>query len=431
MDRMIEARDPVTGLLPLHFETRDGKLVATDHIAAGLDMGRQTAGLVMTAQLAALQGDKPRAERYLQAAEENYSQGQKLLADGDVFVQRRDFNEDGTVKFSERGEPGKSAAGEDNMSRVNPRGYAFRGAAELFLATAKPKYKDDFNRYFQAWVRDFHDPAEGGFFLHSNLDQAGDHQERSAFKAPGGGESNYDGKAGAKGNDGTIYAMSGVLLAANEVLATPQTQQLVKEQMDLILDKFQRSNGMLWENYQADFQPLSQDWQSQPREDGQSSHVAIGGHTAMASQQIIEGARQLKKQGVLDQAQYQSYIDRTVACFQDFASQSGAVDWQSGAVHNAIRVEEPDQSKRWISNWGDASWQQAELIQSLVRLKEEGRLADIHGPNGLNGQDLLLSAERHYQDRYSQSDSPSFKDYFGNPDVYHVPQVALYLEQTR
>src|SRR5439155_1096034 len=44
MDRLIDAKDPVTGLLPLHVRTENGKLVAADHIAAGLDMGRATSG---------------------------------------------------------------------------------------------------------------------------------------------------------------------------------------------------------------------------------------------------------------------------------------------------------------------------------------------------------------------------------------------------
>lgn len=430
-DALLQAKDPVTGLLPLHFETRDGQVVATDHMAAGLDMGRQTAGLVMASQLAEAQGDKQRAERYLRAAEENYAAGKRLLSEGDRFVQRRDFNEDGSVKSTERGEPNKSAPGEDNMSRINPRGYAFRGAAELYRATGKEEYRQDFDRYFQAWVRDFHDEENGGLFLHSNLDRPGDHQERGNFQAPAGQPSSYDGVAGAKGNDGTIYALSGVLLAANEVFATPQTQTLVREQMDLILNRLQRQNGMLWENYQADFTPVSLDWQSQPRESGQPSHVAIGGHTAMAGQQVIEGARQLRQQGVINQAQYDGYVQRAVDLFQDFASQSGAVDWNSGAVHNAIRVEEPDASKRWLSNWGDASWQQAEFLQTMVRLHEEGRLGQIQGPDGQNGTDLFAKAQSFYQEHYSQSATPSFSDYFGNPNVYHVPQVALYFQQAQ
>ena len=201
--------------------------------------------------------------------------------------------------------------------------------------------------------------------------------------------------------------------------------------MDLILDKFHRHNGMLWENYQADFSPISQDWQNQPNEDGTSGHVAIGGHTAMAGQQILEGARQLRAQGVIDEARYSSYVDRTVELFQDFASQSGALDWQSGAVHNAIRVEEPRQEKRWLQAWGDASWQQAELLQTLLRLQQEGRLQSIQGPAGEDGRDLLVAAQRCYQANFAQKENPSFQDYFGNPDVYHVPQVALYFSQAK
>ncbi len=428
MDRFVAARDSVTGLLPLHVKTEDGHLVPTDHAASGLDMGRATSGLVMTAELAEADGDEQRADRYLEAARQNYEQGKKLLSRGDAFVMMRTFGDDGQVASTTVGEPGRSAPGQDDMTRVNPRGYAFRGAADLYQATGDPQYKADLERYFQAWVGDFHDDRNGGFFLHASVDRPGDHTERGSFMEPGGVPSSFDGSAGAKGNDGTIYAMSGVLLPANEVLATPQTQALVREQMDVILDRFQTRNGLLWENYTNDFQLVSEDWQNQPRANGQSSHVAIGGHTAMAAQQVIEGARQLRGQGVLSQEQYRSYVDRATALFQNFATESGAVDWGTGAVHNAMRVEEPERDQRWIREWGDAGWQQAELLQTLVDLKEEGRLEGIRGPQGQSGEDLLNSAEQYYVANYSLPTNYAF-DGFGNPDVYHVPQVATYFER--
>jgi hypothetical protein len=61
-----------------------------------------------------------------------------------------------------------------------------------------------------------------------------------------------------------------------------------------------------------------------------------------------------------------------------------------------------------------------------VRLDQAGRLADIHGPDRKTGQDLLASAESFYQGHYSLPDNYAFHD-FGNPDVYHVPQVASYV----
>ena len=432
MDRFLTARDTVTGLLPLHVRTENGRLVAADHVASGLDMGRQTSGLVMTAMLADAQGDSGRARRYLDAAEVNYENGKQRLAQGDAFVHLRDFDDDGSVKSTQVGEPGMSALGQDDMTRINPRGYAFRGAADLYQATGRPEYKADLERYLDAWVRDFHDDAIGGFFIHGSVTHRGDHTERNSFKGIGGVDSSYDGSLGAKGNDATIYALSGVLLPANQVLGTSRTQALVREQMDLILDRFHRQNGMLWENYTTDFRPVSLGWQSQPRmaEEGQSaptSHVAIGGHTAMAAQQIVEGARQLRGQGAISEAQYTSYVDRTVAMFGDFAAHSGAIDWDTGAVHNAIRVEEPDASKRWIREWGDAGWQQAELLQSLLVLREEGRLQDIRGPQGKTGHDLLALAEQHYQSTYAVKSDYAF-DGFGNPDVYHIPQVATYFQ---
>ena len=384
MDRLIAPRDAVTGLLPLHVKTVGGKLVATNHIASGLDMGRTTAGLVMLSQLTRAEGDPARADKYLKEAEDNYKRGKELLAERDYFVQRRDFDDHGKPTTSEIGERGKSAVGEDNMSRVNPRAYAFRAAAELYRATGKESYKLDFERYCRAWIRDFYDPVNGGFFVHANVMDPSDHKEIGSFKDPGGVDSTYDGRRGIKGNDGTI-----------------------------------------------DWKPISADWQSQPIDapEGQSartSHVAIGGHTVMAPQQIIEGARQLLKQGKISEAEYASYVDRTLSLFQEFATKSGAIDWNTGAVHNAIRVEEPRIEHRWLQAWGDAPWQQAELIQTLLRFREEDRLKDIKGPNGKTGEELLKLAEQHYVTTYPVPTNYSFEDYLGNPDVYHRPQLALY-----
>jgi mannose/cellobiose epimerase-like protein (N-acyl-D-glucosamine 2-epimerase family) len=430
MDRMIAAKDVATGLLPLHIRMEHGKLVALDHVASGLDMGRTTAGLVMLSRLAVDEGDRVRADRYIKAAEENYDRGKELLANGDYFVHQQDFDDQGNPTKIAIGEPGKSASGEDNMSRVNPRAYAFRAASELYIATGKEDYRTDLERYFSAWIRDFHDPANGGFFIHGNITDPSDHKEIDSFQDPSGIDSKYDGRQGIKGNDGTIYALSSILLQANEILGTQQTQKLVKEQLDIILRKFHRQNGMLWENYTNDWMPISVGWQNQAMDtpEGQSaktSHVAIGGHTAMAPQQIIEGARQLLKQGKISQAEYASYIDGALSLFQEFATKSGAIDWSTGAVHNGIRVEEPRLEHRWLQAWGDAGWQQAELLQTLLRFREEQRLQDIKGSDGKTSEELLKLAETHYVETYHLPEAYSF-DGFGNPDVYHRPQLAFY-----
>ena len=426
MDHHIGAKDAITGLLPLHVKTDAGKLVAVDHTASGLDMGRTTTGLVMLSQLAASDGDTARAEKYLNAARQNYERGKELLAKQDYIVHQINFDDQGKQTTPNLGEPGKSAHGQDNMSRVNPRAYAFRAAAELYLATNQESYRRDFERYFHAWIRDFHDPTNGGFFIHANLMDASDHSEMGPFKDPGGVDSSYDGLRGVKGNDGTIYALSSVLLQANDVLANEQTQNLVKEQLDIIVGRLRRQNGMLWENYASDWKPISVDWQNRPMdapEGHRTSHVAIGGHTAMAPQQILEGARQLLRQKRISKADYASYIDQALSLFQDFATNSSAIDWGTGAVHNGIRIEEPRTEHRVL--WSDAGWQQAELIQTLLRFREEDRLKDIKGPDGRAGEELLVLAEGHYIKEYPLPMDYSFTD-FGNPDVYHRPQLALY-----
>jgi hypothetical protein len=430
MDRLIAAKDAVTGLLPLHVKTDGEKLVAVDHIASGLDTGRTTAGLVMISQLARGGNDGARADKYLTAAKENYKRGKELLVEKDYFVHRRDFDDEGNATRTDFGEPGKSAPGEDNMSLVNARAYAFRGAAELYGITGQESYRIDFERYFRAWIRDFYDPINGGFFIHANIADPSDHKEIDLFKDPGGVDSKYDGSRGFKGNDGTIYALAAILLQANEILRSEQTQNLVKEQLEVILNKFHRQNGMLWENYTNDWKPISVGWQNHDMDavEGESiktSHVAIGGHTAMAPQQIIEGARQLLRQEKISRAECVAYIDRALNLFQEFITISGAIDWNTGAVHNAIRVEEPTTEHRWYRAWGDAAWQQAELIQTLLRFRQEGRLNEINGPGAKTGEELLIMAEQYYITTYAVPENYSFDD-SGNPDVYHRPQLALY-----
>ena len=433
LDRLIAAKDSVTGLLPLHIRTEREELVALDHKASGLDMGRATSGLIMLSQIARAESDSARAGRYLREAEDNYSKGKELLTEQDFFVHCRDFDDEGKLTASAIGEPGKSAAGEDNMSRVNSRSYAFRAAADLYRVTLKDSHKRDFERYFRAWIRDFYDPLNGGFFVHANVSDPSDHKEIGAFKDPGGVDSQYDGRCGVKGNDGTIYALSSVLLLANEILDTEQTQGLVKEQLDILLRKFHRQNGMLWENYTNDWKPISVDWQNQlmdtPESPGsRTSHVSIGGHTAMAPQQIIEGARQLLKQGRISEAQYASYVDESVSLFQQFATESGAIDWNTGAVHNGILVEEERREHRWFEVWSDAGWQQAELIQTLLRFREEGRLRDIDGPTGKTGEELLKLSEQNYVTACPVQ-AEYFFDGYANPDVYHRPQLAFYHDE--
>jgi hypothetical protein len=440
MDRLIASRDPVTGLLPLHVKTDRGTLVAADHQASGLDMGRATSGLVMLSDIARAEGDGARADAYLTEAEDNYDRGQKLLAERDYFVHGRDFDDKGNLRLSNIGvpgntigEPGKSAAGEDNMSRVNTRAYAIRAIADLYRATGRDTHKQDFARYLAAWVRDFHAPLDGGFFIHANVADPSDHKEIGTFKDPGGAESKYEWRRGIKGNDGTIYALPAVLLLANEVLATEQTQRLVKEQLDIIFQRFHRLNGMLWESYTSDWYPISVDSQNQPVKTAgghsvRTSHVAIGGHTAMAPQQVIEGARQLLAQRSISEAEYFSYIDQSVSLFQKFVTDAGAVNWTNGAVYNGVLVEVEEKEHRRLRDWAEAGWQQAELIQTLLRFREEDRLRDIVGPTGKTGEDLLQLAERRYVTKYPVPAEYVFTG-FGNPDVYHRPQLAHYHRQ--
>src|SRR5262249_46189698 len=149
-----------------------------------------------------------RADKYLTAAEENYKRGKELLVEKDYFVHRRDFDDEGNATRTDIGEPDKG----EGMSRVNHRAYAFRGAAELYDITRTESYRIDFERYFRAWIRDFYDPINGGFFIHANIADPSDHKEIGSFKDAGGVDSKYNGSRGVKGNDGTIYALASVLL---------------------------------------------------------------------------------------------------------------------------------------------------------------------------------------------------------------------------
>ena len=149
------SKDAVTGLLPLHVKTDGGKLVAVDHIASGLDMGRTTAGLVILSQLAHAEGDPARADKYLKTAEENYKRGEELLAEQDYFVQRRDFDDQGNSTTSEIGEPNKSAHGgrcstaaqaaKDQRSRVR---LVHRSNLEPVSGVRDEKWRD---RLYRQW----------------------------------------------------------------------------------------------------------------------------------------------------------------------------------------------------------------------------------------------------------------------------------------
>jgi hypothetical protein len=422
MDRLIEAKDPVTGLLPAHVRTERGRLIAADHVASAAEMGRQTIGLVMAARLARATGDRARADTYLAAAIANYGRGREILMDGDRFIHRRDFDDAGQPKWTEIGEPGRSLPGEDNMTRVNARAHAISAAGELYRETGEEKYLLDFERTFRAWVVDFHDVDGKGFFIHANVSNPHDHKELASVHDPGGKISKYDGSAGMKGFDGTIDVMASVLIRASQILATDQTRALVKEQLDLILDTFRRQNGMLWEEYTRSFSPIAERWHAR-------SHIAIGGHTAMATRQVIEGARQLWAHEAIQDDEYRTYVKRAVELFQEFASNSGAIDWNTGVIHSAIRLEEPVERARHVREWCDSSWQQAELIQTLLCFREEGRLGEIVGPDCTTGEDLLRLAELHFAKNCALPAEYEFLDEAPNPDVFHRPALALHHHQ--
>jgi hypothetical protein len=102
-----------------------------------------------------------------------------------------------------------------------------------------------------------------GFFSHANGEDPSAHKEIGSFKDRGGVDSGGDERKGIKRNDGTICALP-LVLNANEILGTEQTQRVVKEQIDIILGDISSAKRHAWKNYTHDWQPISLDWQNHP-----------------------------------------------------------------------------------------------------------------------------------------------------------------------
>ena len=220
------------------------------------------------------------------------------LAKQEYFVHQINFDDQGK-QTTNLGEPGKSAPGQDNMSPgESSRVCVPRSAAELYLATNQESYRIDFERYFKAWIRDFYDPTNAGFFIHANVTDHSDHKEMGPFKNPGGVDSGYDGLRGVKGNDGTIYALSSVLLQANDVLANEQTQNLIERATGYHPRKTSSAKrhalGELYQRLEADLGGLAESAHGSTRRT--QDEPRSNRWPAMAPQQIIEGARQLHRQ---------------------------------------------------------------------------------------------------------------------------------------
>lgn len=178
-------------------------------------------------------------------------------------------------------------------------------------------------------------------------------------------------------------------------------------------------------------------WQDQPvvppvtLSDGSvlaRSHVAIGGHTVMAAQALAQGALELYRLGAIDGGARDRYLDRAVKIVQD-AVDHRVIEWDEGRVQNAnlleVPVEHLEVRRRPGGNdWGQAAWQQRELLQTLLVLREANRLGHLVGPGNARGQELLLNVLERVQ---GERVPPDYQGGFGDEWRYHGPRAVGFL----
>jgi hypothetical protein len=199
----------------------------------------------------------------------------------------------------------------------------------------------------------------------------------------------------------------------------------------------------MWETYSVDasgtLEPIRFAWQDQPVTPPivlenimtiSHSHVAIGGHTVMAAGQIAEGAVELFRLNAIDQSQLQKYLSRAVNIINGAVAE-GVIEWNDGLVNNANLLEVPsgyEQRRLPGGNyWGQAAWQQLQLVQALIVLKDAGRLLDIVSSEGGIGYELLDNVVNNVLTNFRIPQN--YTSQFGDEWRYHGLQVATYFPQ--
>jgi len=441
-DRLLAAVDSTTGLIAMNVKNDGGVLQPTNSDNSALDAARTTKGL---AQLA------------LSLAESNPDEAKKLAAAAAA-------NWEATRKYlrTPNGLPihlrtsGATQLGENSTDRrVNADGlYPASDSADMLMLAQKlgfpsaetAKYREALETDVARFLADFYKPQAKTFAYHADANTG------SPAEMDAKGAVTLDYPNGVVGNDGAVYGLAGLLIPTLKALGSdadtidtsgkaggaPFTA-IAKAQLDLISDRFKFVNGAMWETYAAkddgSLDPIRFAWQDQevkPLVDGlpTHSHVAIGGHTAMAAGQLAEGAMELHKLGTINDAQLARYLDRSVEIISD-AVRHGVINARTGLVQNANMLEIPDgypdqRTKPGGNDWGQAGWQQRELVQTLLVLRNAGRLDQVNLPDGKNGEDLLKESLATTATGYGVPDV--YAGGFGDEWRYHVPQMAAYLQ---
>jgi hypothetical protein len=111
---------------------------------------------------------------------------------------------------------------------------------------------------------------------------------------------------------------------------------------------------------------------------------------------------------------------------------NGVIDGQRGLVQNANMLEVPpgfpaQRTKPGGNDWGQAGWQQRELMQTLIVLYEAGRLRDLRLAGGDDGEALLKRSIATIAQNFPIP-SP-YTGGFADEHRYHAPQAVAYLNR--
>ncbi len=439
-------RIPGSDLIAMNVRNVDGTLVAANGEASALDAARGTRGLAELA-LALAGENRVLARELARAAADQWRASRRVLRGPNGRARH-------WVSLGPDGEPVDERMGETGPHdrRVNADAL-YPASDSLYLVLVAERfpelgldprpYEEALKRDVAQLVADFFHPAAGTLAYHS-------HAESGAHDEP-----DYPG--GIVGNDGTVYGLAALWVPALDVLAehpielpkidggkeTVSFAELVRRQLDVLVDNFQFMHGSMWETYHAlpdgKLDPVRFAWQDQPvtppvtLSDGRTltrSHVAIGGHTVMAAQVLAQGALELYRLGHIDAAQRGQYLNRATRIVQE-AVDHRVIEWDEGRVQNANLLEVPveylDARRRPGGNdWGQAAWQQRELLQTLLVLREANRLDHLAGPGNARGRELLLNVLERVQGERIPSD---YQGGFGDEWRYHGPRAVAFLSR--
>ncbi|MBC7792175.1 MAG: hypothetical protein H7Z43_00575 [Clostridia bacterium] len=437
------AVEPTSGLIAMNVERNGDAYRPTNANNSALDAARTTKGLAQlaTAYAKAYGADAKTVSELFERAAANWEATRHWL--------RTEHNGRQLPIHLRTADGIQLGEGEDaTKRRVNADGlYPVSDSADMVILARElgeptEEYRAALIKDVQEFVRDFYNPEAKTFNYHidANTGSSAETDTKNGLVV------NYPN--GIVGNDGAIYGLAALLIPTlkalgsdvDSIASTPSFTTIVKQQLDFIADRATFKNGAMWETYTVrglgELEPVRFAWQDaqvEPWEEGlpTQSHVAIGGHIVMAARQLAEGALELHKIDALNNAELTRYLDRATEII-NFAVRHAVINSETGLVQNANMLEVPDgypqqRTRPGGNDWGQAGWQQRELIQTLLVLRKANRLGQIQlSPDGSqNGEDLLRAAIATTAKGFDIPDG--YTGGFGDEHRYHVPQLAAYL----